>query len=212
MTASARARRPALLIDIGGVLVPDHLTAAANAWGNRLGIAPHAFLAALFAGNDDQILIGRTSEAAWWRTIADRLHVDEKLVAAIRADLVTRRTWNTALLTALRRIRARATITIVSNTWPDIRASMADAGLQDLADTVVLSCEVGYAKPDPRIYAIALHSVRADPADALFIDDTPEHVDAAMSLGMTGHLHTHTGQTLTRIEKFVEHSPGRGPA
>jgi putative hydrolase of the HAD superfamily len=201
------AGRPALLIDIGGVLLPDHLTAAATAWGDRLGIAPHAFLAALFAGNDDQILIGRVTEAAWWRTIADRLHVDEKRAAAIRADLAARQTWNTALLAGLRRIRARATITIVSNAWPDIRVGMAGAGLPDLADTVVLSCDVGYAKPDPRIYTIALHSVRAAPADALFVDDTPGHVDAARSLGMTGHLHTRTAETLTRIEKFVDGSP-----
>jgi putative hydrolase of the HAD superfamily len=203
MTANARARRPALLIDVGGVLVRDYLTAAATTWGDRLGIAPHAFLAALFAGNDDQILIGRAGEAAWWRIVAHRLRVDEKLVAAIRADLIARRTWNTALLTELRRIRGRATITIVSNAWPDIRAGLAGAGLLDLADAVVLSCEVGYAKPDPRIFAIALHRVRADPADALFIDDTSAHVDAARSLGMTGHLHTRTRETRTRIEKFV---------
>jgi putative hydrolase of the HAD superfamily len=199
----ALARRRALLIDIGGVLVADHLTAAADAWGNRLGIAPHAFLAALFAGNDDQILIGRTSEEAWWRVVADRLHVDEDRAAAIRADLLARPRWNTALLAGLHRIRARATITIVSNAWPHIRAGMAGAGVLDLADTVVLSCEVGYAKPDPRIYATALHSVRADAADALFIDDTQAHVAAARSLGMSGHLHTGTGETLARIENFV---------
>ncbi|MCU7725096.1 HAD-IA family hydrolase [Actinoplanes sp. KI2] len=203
----AGARRPALLIDVGGVLMADCLTAAAAAWGDRLGIAPHAFLAALFAGNDDQILVGRVGEAAWWRTIADRLHLDERQAAAIRADLRARQTWNSALLTGLRRIHGRATITIVSNAWPDIRAGLAEAGVLDLADTVVLSCEVGYAKPDPRIYAIALHSVRADPADALFIDDTLEHVDAATALGMSGHLHSHTGQTLTRIERFVESAP-----
>jgi putative hydrolase of the HAD superfamily len=203
--------RPALLIDIGGVLALDHLTAAAKDWGDRLGIAPHAFLTALFAGNDDQILIGRVSEAAWWRTIAGRLNVDEEVAAEIRADLAERQTWNTTLIAGLRRLRARATITIVSNAWPDIRVGLAGAGLLELADTVVLSCEVGYAKPDPRIYATALHSVHAEPADALFIDDTPGHVGAARSLGLNGHLHTDAGETLIRIEKFVEGSPGSGP-
>jgi putative hydrolase of the HAD superfamily len=55
---------------------------------------------------------------------------------------------------------------ILSNAWPDMRAGLVDAGVLELADTVVLSCEVGCAKPDPRIYATALHSVRAEPADA----------------------------------------------
>jgi putative hydrolase of the HAD superfamily len=77
---------------------------------------------------------------------------------------------------------------------------MAGAGVSDLADTVVLSCEAGWAKPDPRIFAIALHGVGADPANALFIDDTPAHVEAARALGMAGYLHTDTEQTLARIE------------
>jgi putative hydrolase of the HAD superfamily len=81
MTTSTR--RPALLIDIGGVLLRDHLTAASADWGRRLGITPEAFLAALFAGNDDQILIGRVSEDAWWRVVAGRLHVDDEVAAAL---------------------------------------------------------------------------------------------------------------------------------
>src|SRR5262245_19623179 len=110
MAATRRARRPAILIDLGGVLIPDYLSAAAAAWGSRLGIAPHAFLAALFAGNDDQILIGRTSEAAWWTIVADRLRAGEDLIAEIRSDLTARQTWNAALLTCLRRLQGRATI------------------------------------------------------------------------------------------------------
>lgn len=209
MTATSPSRR-AVLIDVGGVLMPDDLTAAATFWGGRLGIPPHAFLAAVFAGSDDHVLIGRTSEVAWWRIIADRLHVGEDVVAAIRHDLTVRQTWDTDLLTGLRRVRDRATIAIVSNAWPDMRESIADAGW-DFADAIILSCDVGYAKPDVRIYETALHSIGVDAGDALFIDDTPGHVETARSLGMTGHIHTHTGETLDRIEHFVQSQGPGGP-
>ncbi|UJB40216.1 hypothetical protein [Streptomyces sp. A1-5] len=56
---------PAILIGIGGALAPDHPPAAAAEWGHRLGIPQHAFLAALFAGNDDQVLIGRMGQEGW---------------------------------------------------------------------------------------------------------------------------------------------------
>ncbi len=65
---------------------------------------------------------------------------------------------------------------------------------------------MGYAKPDPRIYTAALDAIRTGPADALFIDDTPGHVEAARSLGMTGHLHTDTDVTLRRIDDFLHSS------
>jgi putative hydrolase of the HAD superfamily len=80
---------------------------------------------------------------------------------------------------------------------------MAKAGLLDIAAEVILSCEVGYAKPHARIYTLALQRVGADPRDALFIDDTPGHVAAAEALGMTGHVHTSTTQTIARVGRFI---------
>ena len=51
-----RGAAHAIVADIGGVLSGDHLPAAAAEWGARLGISQRAFLAALFGGNDDQVL------------------------------------------------------------------------------------------------------------------------------------------------------------
>lgn len=194
----------AILIDIGGVLAPDHLTEAATAWAGRLGIAAQDFIGALFAGNDDHILIGRTAEADWWRIVAGRLGLSEDRATEIRQDLTARRSWNTDLVATLRRAHPRAATAIISNAWPETRTAITNAGLDDLTDAIILSCEVGHAKPDPRIYTIALDRINADPRRTLFIDDTPSHVKAAESLGMTGHHHTATADTINRIETFLQ--------
>lgn len=184
----------ALLIDVGGVLSPDHWGPAAEHWAGRLGITPEAFLSAVFGGNDDQVLIGRMSEDAWWEVVAGRLRIDGETIRAIRADLAGRQTWDAALLDCLRSLRGRVGIALVSNAW-----GLADGGVRELADAVVLSCDVGYAKPDPRIYTDALQRLGAEPAEALFVDDTPGHVEAARSLGMAGHVHGDTAQTIARV-------------
>jgi putative hydrolase of the HAD superfamily len=93
---------------------------------------------------------------------------------------------------------------IVSNAWPGMRARMSAAGLLDIVDDVVLSCEIGYAKPDPRIYSAALRRAKASPRDALFIDDAVSHVAAAESLGIAGHIHTGTADTIARIGHFLQ--------
>ncbi|WP_306796112.1 HAD-IA family hydrolase [Nocardia sp. XZ_19_369] len=195
--------RPAILIDIGGVLVPDYLTAAAAEWSSRLGMSPSAFLAALFGGSDDQVLVGRISEESWWNIVGDRLAVGPDLVDTIRCDLASREAWDADLVAGLRSLHGLAKTAIVSNAWPQLRIRMANAGLLGIVDAIVLSCEVGYAKPDPRIYIAALQCVGAHPAEALFIDDTPGHVAIARSLGMAGHLHTSTSDTLARILEFL---------
>lgn len=47
--------------------------------------------------------------------------------------------------------------------------------LAALLDVLVISEEVGVAKPDPRIFAIALERLGVAPGQALFVGDSPEH-------------------------------------
>lgn len=197
------AGRKAILIDAGGVLVPGFLPAAAAAWGSRLGLSPDAVLGALFGGSDDQVLTGRVSEPAWWDIVAGRLGTGPQVTAELRQDLAARERWDDTLTTFLRHLHGRAGTAIVSNAWPGMRHRMAQAGLLDIADEIVLSCEVRYAKPDPRIYRTALGRLAAEPGAALFIDDTPGHVAAAEALGLTGHVHTSAASTMARITAFL---------
>jgi putative hydrolase of the HAD superfamily len=182
----ARPTRKAVLIDLGGVLIPDCLPAAAAAWSTRLGLTQQAFLGALFGGSDDQVLTGQVSEPAWWNIVAGRLGAGPGLLAELRQDLATREGWDEALVALLRRLRGHAKTAIVSNAWPGTRARMAEAGKLDVADEIVLSCEAGYAKPDARIYQAALRRLAAAPGDALFIDDTLSCRSAAPSASTVG--------------------------
>jgi putative hydrolase of the HAD superfamily len=143
------------------------------------------------------------SEPAWWGIVAGRLGAGPGLLAELQEDLASREQWDDALVTFLRRLRGQAGTAIVSNAWPATRARMAAAGMLDIADEIVLSGEVGYAKPDPRIYQDALQRLAASPRDALFIDNKPGNVTAARALGMTGHIHVSTAATIARIEAFL---------
>jgi putative hydrolase of the HAD superfamily len=212
--ASTTTRRASktILIDIGGVLMAEYLPAAAVEWSARLGISERSFLGALFGGNDDQVLVGRVSEPWWWSVVGERLQADPDLIAELRCDLASRESWDGALVAYLRRLRGHALTAVVSNTWPGMRTRMSEAGLLDIADEIVLSCEAGYAKPDARIYTTALQRLGAEPGDALFIDDTEIYVAAAQTLGMTGHLHANTADTIARIERFLVSSARSGAA
>ena len=50
---------------------------------------------------------------------------------------------------------------------------------------IVVSGEVGLAKPDPRIFAHAIERCRLQPARTLFIDDNADNVRAGREAGMT---------------------------
>ena len=192
-----------ILIDLGGVLIDNDWRAAARARGARLRVPESSFLAALFEGSDDQVLVGRVSEPAWWERVRDRLQIEVDVLDELRADLAARERWEDDLVALLRQVRGATRIAIVSNAWPGTRARIVAAGVADIADEIVISAEVGCAKPDARIFQVALESLALRPHDALFIDDTARHVDAAAALGMLGHVHRDPGSTAAAIARFV---------
>lgn len=81
----------------------------------------------------------------------------------------------------LAELRARGTrlyaLTNFSHeTWPIARRRFP---FLEWFEDIVVSGEVGFAKPDPRIFALAIERCRLDPPRTLFIDDLPANVEAA---------------------------------
>ncbi|MBZ9751974.1 HAD-IA family hydrolase [Deinococcus sp. HMF7620] len=77
----------------------------------------------------------------------------------------------------LRALRSRGVrLGIVTNGWEAVQqACLARCGLSDLVDDVVISKVVGFSKPDPRIYQLALERLRVGAADAWFVGDSPRN-------------------------------------
>jgi putative hydrolase of the HAD superfamily len=86
----------------------------------------------------------------------------------------------------LRALRAGGVKTaIVSNCDENTRPLLVSLGVAALVDTLVLSCEVGVAKPEAAIYRAALDRLGVAPGDALFIDDNAGFCAAAADLGIS---------------------------
>lgn len=65
-----------------------------------------------------------------------------------------------------------------------LRPRLAATGLDALFDPIVLSSEVGAAKPDPAFFAAAVAAAGCAASEALLIDDNQWNVDGAKEFGM----------------------------
>jgi putative hydrolase of the HAD superfamily len=92
-------------------------------------------------------------------------------------------------------------IAIVSNCDDQGRGLLGWLGVTPLADALVLSCEVGTAKPAARIFERALEALEVSAEAALFVDDNPGFCVAAAALGI------HTAQ-IVRGEPGTDVSAG----
>lgn len=57
-------------------------------------------------------------------------------------------------------------------------------GFLEWFEDIVVSGEVGLAKPDPRIFALTIDRCRLNPAHTLFVDDNLHNVDAGRNAGL----------------------------
>lgn len=71
---------------------------------------------------------------------------------------------------------------------PFVRAMLDRYALAGLFDAIIVSSEVGLAKPDREIYERLLALLSVEPADALMIDDNADNIAGAIAAGMGGLL------------------------
>ena len=75
-------------------------------------------------------------------------------------------------------------IAIVSNCTENTRAMLVATGVDQLADELVLSCEVRSAKPEPEIFRHALDRLGVSPEAAVFVDDQARFCAGSVAVGI----------------------------
>ncbi len=71
---------------------------------------------------------------------------------------------------------------------------------KNLFDEIVISSQIGIAKPDKEIYLYTLKKINSKPEETLFIDDSKQNVESTASLGMKGFLFTDTNSFLNYLK------------
>ena len=90
------------------------------------------------------------------------------------------------VLPFLRTLRSLGVKTaIVSNCDENTRPLLASLGVAALVDALVLSFEVGAAKPEAKIYRRALDRLGVAADDTVFVDDNADFCAAAADLGIS---------------------------
>lgn len=94
---------------------------------------------------------------------------------------------NVALVRAL---RPPYRCSILSNADVSLRGRLeGELALHHLFDDIVVSAEVGMAKPVPEIFRLAAERLGLPPAACVFVDDWDKNVEAAREVGMEAVLH-----------------------
>ena len=97
----------------------------------------------------------------------------------------------------VRRLRERYRVSVLSNADYTLQDTMRERGIHSLFHDVVCSADVGLAKPDARVFALAAQRLGVDAGACVFVDDTEANVTAARDAGMAAvHFRVFQGDAL----------------
>lgn len=187
----------AVLFDFGGTLDADGLT-----WGERIAgccrdegvtIDASVFDAIFYAADNE--LVGVVPSTLPFRDTVFRLVAglarglglgDDAPVDRVTTRFVDRARQtldrNRPLLAAL---GGRYRLGLVSNFYGNLAAVCQECGIRDLFSVILDSTEVGWMKPDPRIFRKATEALGLRPAAAVFVGDSlPRDMAGARAAGI----------------------------
>jgi HAD superfamily hydrolase (TIGR01509 family) len=203
MTTGGAVR--AVFWDLGGVILRTRDPGRRRAWEGRLGLAEGALAKLVFDGPSSvEAMLGRASADDVWASVGTALRLTPVDRDRLRADFFATDEIDGALMGFIRQIRSRTRVGLISNAWREVRVLMESTWhVADAFDPLVLSAEVGLAKPDERIFRLALERAEVQPPQAVFVDDLAENVEAALALGIQAvHFQT-SSQAQGEIERLL---------
>jgi putative hydrolase of the HAD superfamily len=186
-----RMARPAgLILDYGNVLTRAQDQAWMDGAARRLGADIAAFRAAYWQHR--HAYDADLPAAEYWRRVlaasrpgAGGLNPVD-LTWLVEADVASWSVYHDevwALAAEFRRTGGRAAF--LSNSGPEVMARVREHWPLDTRfDAVVISCEVGVSKPDPRIYQLCLDRLALAPRETLFVDDRADNIEGAARVGL----------------------------
>jgi len=194
----------ALFFDLGGVILRTEDKSARTNLAAEFGMGYEEMDRFVFESKTAALAsVGKLTEKEHWLDVTRRLNRPDSDMPHIRAAFFEGDRLDNAIIDLLRSLRGTYKTGLISNAWDDLRGWMTDQQFEDAFDSIVISAEVGFAKPDPRIYQYALDMLQVKAEEAIFVDDVEKNIIGCEALGMHGVLFRTFQQTLAEINQFL---------
>ena len=176
----------AVLFDVDGTLI-DSNDLHAEAWAKAfahfgLDIPQHVVRGQIGKGGDNLLPALLPPDVPESR----RTEIEDYRGALFKRDFLPRVTAFPDVVPLFERVRADGSriILATSSKSEELERYVALIGCRDLIDETVTKDDVEHSKPDPDIFAAALHKAGCQAAEALVVGDTPYDVEAAAKIGI----------------------------
>lgn len=177
----------AVFFDLGGVIVRTEYQAPRQKLAERFGMDYEDIEKVVFGSpSAARASVGEITEEEHWRQVMKILKRPADEYKSVQKEFFGGDVIDRSLLEFLRSLKPVCKIGAISNAWGGLRAYLEREKIADVFDVIIISAEVGAAKPSEKIYRIALDQLGVKPKESVFVDDFIENIEACEKLGMKG--------------------------
>jgi epoxide hydrolase-like predicted phosphatase len=193
----------AVFFDLGGVIVRTEYQTPRQQLAERLGMEYDDLNRIVFDSETGlQAAVGEITSSQHWEAVMKRLKRPVEEMTTIRDEFFAGDIIDRQLLNYIRSLRGKYKTGLISNAWNDLRESLVREKIDDAFDQIIISAEVGVAKPDPKIFQIALKQADVRPNEAIFVDDFYVNIEGCEKVGMKG-IHFKDAQSTLQQLKVI---------
>ncbi len=197
----------AIITDFGGVLVHTRDDSVYRQLAERRGLTPAEMWEIIFHSPSAQAAtLGIIPEQEHWLSIAHSLNLKAEELPAFRSEFWSSQSVDENLLAYLKVLKPFYRLGILSNAWSDSEREIRETlpGLLDLFDDVIISSQVGIAKPDERIYHLAVERLNIQPQEAVLLDDIEDNIIGARNAGLNAILVRNSNQAIADLQQLLK--------
>ena len=195
------------MFDLGGVIVRTEYQAPRQHLAERFGMDYDDMDRIVFGGGANgsaaRATLGEISEEEHWQNVMKVLKRPASERERIRAEFFAGDVVDRTILDFLRSIKPKYKTGLISNAWSGLRKYILHEKFDDAFEYMIISAEVRAAKPDPKIYQIALEQLQVKANEAVFVDDFIENIEACKKAGMKGILFKDPESAIKQVKALL---------
>lgn len=178
----------AVIFDYGGVLMRTASLTSREQLAQRMGIPLTELNRLAFESEDARLAqLGQMPSQQRWANLCQQLGLRAlEDIEAFHNAMFANDELDQELAAYIRRLHNRVKTALLSNATLRLESTLRELHIEDCFDVIIISALVGLMKPDPAIYNLTLQRLGIAPQQAVFVDDMPQNVEAAQTLGIHG--------------------------
>lgn len=189
-----------IFFDVGGVLLIRDIEAFYMALSKELGVDYERFMR-LHSKHKKSLLLGKLTAREF----------SDKARRCFKTEMEYQKLWKTiylrvtppnmAVFRIAKKLRGKYVLGIISNSMEDCDAINSERGIYDGFKPVILSSRCGFAKPDKRIFEIALRESGLKAEECIFIDDRVKLLETPRKMGFVTILYKNHTRLLRDLKE-----------